>query len=54
MIELHSPDVTVRLSSVGARILSCVVDGIETTFGPGAETDRLSGDVEPLTLAAIL
>ena len=44
MIELHSPDVTVRLSSVGARILSCVVDGIETTFGPGAETDRLSGD----------
>ncbi len=44
MIELHSPGVRVRLSSVGARILSCVVDGIETTFGPGAATDRLSGD----------
>ena len=30
---------------MGARIASCVVDGVETAFGSGREGSVLSGDI---------
>ena len=45
MIELRSKGVSVSLHPVGARIASCVVDGVETAFGAGPEARILSGDI---------
>lgn len=45
MIELHSPSISVRFHPVGARIASCVVDGVETVFGAGPDDAILSGDI---------
>lgn len=45
MLELSSKALTVSLSPVGARIASCVFDGVETAFGSGPENNILSGDI---------
>jgi aldose 1-epimerase len=45
MITLSSPGITVSLHPVGARIASCIVDGVETAFGSGKEGSVLSGDI---------
>lgn len=45
MIELKSQSLSVQLHPVGARIASCVVDGVETAFGSGPEGNILSGDI---------
>ncbi len=45
MIELRSPSITVTLHPTGARIASCVVDGVEVTFGAGPDDSILSGDI---------
>ena len=45
MITLTSPGISVSLHPVGARIASCVVDGVETAFGSGREGSILSGDI---------
>jgi len=45
MIELKSSSVSVRFHPMGARIASCVVDGIETVFGAGTDDNILSGDI---------
>jgi aldose 1-epimerase len=45
MFELKSKTITARFHSVGARISSCVVDGIETAFGSGPDDNILSGDI---------
>jgi hypothetical protein len=45
MITLTSPRITVGLHPQGARIASCVVDGIETCFGTGSEDNLAAGDL---------
>jgi aldose 1-epimerase len=45
MITLSTPDIAVKLHPLGARIASCVVDGIETCFGTGQEDRLAAGDL---------
>lgn len=45
MIRLRSPGMEVALSPTGARILSCVVDGVETSFGSADEMQLRAGDI---------
>lgn len=45
MITLTSPHITVGLHPLGARIASCVVDGVETCFGTGSEDNLAIGDL---------
>lgn len=45
MIELKSPHITVGLLPLGARIASCMVDGVETCFGTGSEDELARGDL---------
>ena len=45
MIKLTSPGLTISLHPMGARIASCVVDGVETAFGSGPEGKIMSGDI---------
>ncbi|MFO1032574.1 MAG: aldose epimerase family protein [Hyphomicrobiales bacterium] len=45
MITLTSPGITVGLHPLGARIASCVVDGVETCFGTGSENSLATGDL---------
>lgn len=45
MITLSSPGISVALHPMGARIASCVVDGMETAFGSGPESWIMSGDI---------
>lgn len=45
MFELRSPSVTAQFSPWGAKLLSCVVDGVEVVFGPGADPEGRSGDL---------
>lgn len=45
MLELKSSTISARLHPTGARISSCLVDGIETVFGSGADDDILSADI---------
>lgn len=45
MITLSSPGLTVSLHPMGARIASCVVDGVETAFGSGPESAIMAGDI---------
>jgi aldose 1-epimerase len=45
MLELRSPDILVRFHATGARITSCVFDGVETVFGAGPDDRILAGDV---------
>jgi aldose 1-epimerase len=45
MIELHSPQLSVKLHPLGARIASCLFDGMETCFGTGSEDKLAAGDL---------
>lgn len=45
MITLTSPGITAKLHPTGARIASCVVDGVETCFGSGAADVLAGGDI---------
>jgi aldose 1-epimerase len=45
MLELRSPDIAVGFHPTGARIVSCVVDGVETVFGSGAGNNILGADI---------
>jgi aldose 1-epimerase len=47
MIELRSSTVTARFSPLGAKLVSCVVDGIETVFGAGTRglDDQYAGAI---------
>jgi aldose 1-epimerase len=45
MITLASPGITVRLHPMGARIASCVVDGVEMAFGSGPDEAIMAGDI---------
>ena len=45
MITLSSPGLSVSLHPMGARIASCVVDGVETAFGSGPESAIMAGDI---------
>lgn len=45
MLELTSPGMTVRLHPTGARIMSCIVDGVETAFGSGPDNAVMGGDI---------
>jgi aldose 1-epimerase len=45
MLELKSSTVTARFHPMGARISSCLVDGVETVFGSGPDDNVLSGDI---------
>ena len=45
MITLTSPGITLGLHPMGARIASCVVDGVEMAFGSGPEASIMAGDI---------
>jgi aldose 1-epimerase len=45
MLELRSSTITAQFHPTGARIASCVVDGVETAFGCGSDHSILSGDI---------
>ncbi len=45
MLQLKSPSTTVTLHPKGARLVSCVVDGVETVFGNVVENEVLKGDL---------
>ena len=45
MITLSSPGITARFHPRGARLLSCMVDGVETVFGSGPDSNVMSGDI---------
>lgn len=45
MFELRSPGITAQFSPWGAKLLSCVVDGVEVVFGPGADVEGRAGDL---------
>ena len=45
MLQLKSCSTTVTLHPKGARLVSCVVDGIETVFGNVVENEVLKGDL---------
>jgi aldose 1-epimerase len=45
MLELKSSTVTARFHPTGARLASCVVDGVETVFGNRIENEVLKGDL---------
>jgi aldose 1-epimerase len=45
MLQLKSSSTTVTLHPTGARLVSCVVDGIETVFGNVIENEVLKGDL---------
>jgi aldose 1-epimerase len=42
---LKSPSLEVKLSSLGGRLMSCVFDGQETTFGAGPDDKPDGGDL---------
>jgi aldose 1-epimerase len=44
MLQLKSSSTTVTLHPKGARLVSCVVDGVETVFGNVIENEVLKGD----------
>jgi aldose 1-epimerase len=45
MLQLKSSSTTVTLHPKGARLVSCVVDGVETVFGNVVENEVLKGDL---------
>jgi aldose 1-epimerase len=45
MLQLKSSSTTVTLHPKGARLVSCVVDGMETVFGNIVENEVLKGDL---------
>ena len=45
MLLLKSDNTTVTLHPKGARLVSCVVDGVETVFGNVVENEVLKGDL---------
>jgi aldose 1-epimerase len=45
MLQLKSSSTTVTLHPKGARLVSCVVDGVETVFGNIVENEVLKGDL---------
>jgi aldose 1-epimerase len=45
MLTLRAPGIVARFSPVGARLVSCVVDGVEMVFGNGLAEDVLKGDI---------
>jgi aldose 1-epimerase len=45
MLQLKSSSTTVTLHPKGARLVSCVVDGVETVFGNVIENEVLKGDL---------
>jgi aldose 1-epimerase len=45
MLELRSSDITVGFHPTGARIVSCLVDGVETVFGSGPDNRILGADI---------
>ncbi len=45
MLELKSSTLTARFHPVGARLVSCVVDGTETVFGSGPDDNVLAADI---------
>jgi aldose 1-epimerase len=45
MLQLKSSTTTVTLHPKGARLVSCVVDGVETVFGNVVENEVLMGDL---------
>ncbi len=45
MLQLTSSSTTVTLHPKGARLVSCIVDGVETVFGNIVENEVLKGDL---------
>lgn len=45
MLALRSSAITAHFHPTGARLASCLVDGVETVFGSGPENHILSGDI---------
>jgi aldose 1-epimerase len=45
MLQLKSSSTTVTLHPKGARLVSCVVDGVEAVFGNRVENEVLKGDL---------
>lgn len=45
MLELRSANIVARFSALGARLTSCVVDGVETAFGAGPDDNMMAGDI---------
>jgi aldose 1-epimerase len=45
MLKLSSPNITAQFHPSGARLVSCVVDGVETVMGNRVENGVLKGDL---------
>jgi aldose 1-epimerase len=45
MLELRSSGITVGFHPTGARIVSCLVEGVETVFGSGPDDRILGADI---------
>lgn len=45
MLEIKSSAITARFHPMGARLVSCLVGGVETAFGAGPDDRVLSGDI---------
>ncbi len=45
MLELKSSSITAHIHPLGGRLVSCVFDGQETTFGAGSDSNPDDGDL---------
>ena len=43
-LELSSPGITAGFSTLGARLVSLVIDGVDVVMGGGTDAEFLSGD----------
>ena len=45
MLELKSSSITAKIAPLGGRLVSCIFNGLETTFGAGSDEHPEDGDL---------